>query len=78
MKDIDSQMTEIVKRLESLEREVRELKNLLLMEDDSAMKRKLVSLRGMGRALATEDEIERAIEEAKKSILPRIEDDLRN
>ena len=59
-------------------RETRELKSLLFSKEDSVLEKKLVSLRGMGKPLVTKDEIENAIEEAKKSVIPRIEDDLRN
>ncbi|MBE8540565.1 hypothetical protein [Geoglobus acetivorans] len=71
-------MTEIVRRLELLEREIRDLKSLIFSKEDPALEKKLVSLRGMGKPLAEDDEIENAIEEAKKSIFPKIEDDLRN
>lgn len=60
---------EATKKLEELEREVQTLRSLVLLERDALFEKKLVSLRGMGRLLVSEDELERAVEEAKKSVL---------
>jgi hypothetical protein len=59
---------EATKKLEELEREVQTLRSLVLLERDALFEKKLVSLRGMGRLLVSEDELERAVEEAKKSV----------
>lgn len=59
---------EATKKLKELEREVQRLRSLVLLDRDALFEKKLVSLRGMGRLLVSEDELERAVEQAKKSV----------
>lgn len=59
---------EVAKKLEELEREVQNLRGLVLFERNALFEKKLVSLRGMGKLLVSEDELELAMEKAKKSI----------
>jgi hypothetical protein len=59
---------EATKKLEELEREVKNLRGLVLFERDTLVEKKLVSLRGMGKLIASEEGLEGAIEEAKKSL----------
>jgi hypothetical protein len=70
-------MMEVVKKLDELEREIQKLKNLILFREDSLSEKKLVSLRGAGRLLVSEDELEEAMAKAKKSIFSGIEDVIR-
>jgi hypothetical protein len=70
-------MMEVVKKLDELEREIQKLKNLILFREDSLSGKKLVSLRGTGRLLVSEDELEEAMAKAKKSIFSGIEDVIR-
>jgi len=59
---------EAIKKLEELEREVKNLRGLVLFERDDVLEKKLISLRGMGKLKVSEEELEGAIEEAKKSL----------
>ncbi|HIH96987.1 MAG TPA: hypothetical protein HA348_05880 [Thermoplasmata archaeon] len=59
---------EAIKKLAELEREVKNLRDLVLFERDALFEKKLVSLRGMGKLIVSEEELEGAIEEAKKSL----------
>jgi hypothetical protein len=68
---------EVVKKLDELEREIQKLKNLVLFKEDLLSEKKLVSLRGTGRLLVSEDELEEAMAKAKKSIFSGIEDVIR-
>ncbi len=61
-------MMDILKKIEDLEKEVLELKSLILLKENGVFDKKIVSLRGMGKLLVSEDELEKAIEEAKKSL----------
>ena len=59
---------EIEKKLEELEKDIQNLKALMLFENDILCEKKLVSLRGMGKILVSEKELDEAIEEAKHFI----------
>ncbi len=59
---------EVVRKLDELEREIQRLKNLILFREDLLSEKKLISLRGTGRLLVSEEELEEAIAKAKKSI----------
>ena len=65
---------EVMKKIEDLEKEIQELKSLILLKGDEIFDKKIVSLRGMGKLLVSEDELEKAIEEAKKSLFAGAED----
>jgi hypothetical protein len=56
---------ETAKRLEELERNIQNLKALMLFKNDALCEKKLVSLRGMGKVLVSEKELDEAIEKAK-------------
>lgn len=58
----------VEERLDKIERELQDLKSLLVSERNSLTRRKPVSLRGMGKILVSEDELEKSIESAKKSV----------
>ncbi|MFW6186275.1 MAG: hypothetical protein ACOC5C_06295 [Halobacteriota archaeon] len=58
----------VEERLDKIERELQDLKSLLVFERETLIKRKPVSLRGMGKILVSEDELEKSIESAKKSV----------
>jgi hypothetical protein len=59
---------EAIKRLEELEREVKNLRGLVLFERDAVLEKKIVSLRGMGKLKVSVEELEEAMEEAKESL----------
>ncbi|MGB9631326.1 MAG: hypothetical protein ACPL09_05035 [Candidatus Methanodesulfokora sp.] len=63
-------MTSSTERLDYLEKKVQILKNLLLFGEDFLIEKKLVSLRGLGRLLVSEEELEKAIARARRSIFP--------
>ncbi|MBU7045236.1 MAG: hypothetical protein HXS54_02280 [Theionarchaea archaeon] len=69
---------EIEKKLEELEKDIQNLKALMLFENDILCEKKLVSLRGMGKILVSEKELDEAIEEAKHSLFRGVEDALRD
>jgi hypothetical protein len=69
---------EIEKKLEELEKDIQNLKALVLFENDVLCEKKLVSLRGMGKILVSEKELDEAIEEAKHSVFRGVEDALRD
>ena len=69
---------EATKKLEKLEREVQNLRGFVLFERDTLFEKKLVSLRGMGRLLVSKDELEWAVEKAKKSVFAGIENVIRD
>lgn len=50
----------------------------MLFENDALCEKKLVSLRGMGKVLVSEKELDEAIEEAKQSLFCGVEDALRD
>jgi hypothetical protein len=58
----------IEKKLEELEREIKTLKSLMLLERDELFEKELVSLRGMGKLIVSEEELDEAIKKAKKSL----------
>jgi len=55
-------------KLEKIEKELQNLKALIIFGKDTLVEKKPVSLRGICRVLVSEDELEKAIEDAKKSI----------
>lgn len=69
---------ETARRLEDLEKEIQRLKGLLLLEKDTVAEKKIISLRGMGKLLVSEDELEEAIENAKRSLFSGVKDALRD
>jgi hypothetical protein len=56
--------TLIIKKLDTIEKEIKGLKMLLRKENP----KKIVSLRGMGRLKVPEKELDKAIIDAKKSL----------
>jgi hypothetical protein len=69
---------EIAEKLEKLEKDIQNLRALVLFENDALYEKKLVSLRGMGKVLVSEKELDEAIEEAKQSLFCGVEDALRD
>ena len=65
---------EIAKKLEELEKDVQDLKTLILSENNESLERELISLRGIGKALVSEKELDESIEKAKKSLFCGVED----
>jgi len=69
---------DIVKKIEDLEREIHNLKSLVLVRENAFSETKLVSLRGIGKLSVSEDELEESIEKAKKSLFAGVEDAVRD
>lgn len=69
---------EIAKKLEKLEKDIQNLRALVLLENDALYEKKLISLRGMGKILVSEKELNESIEKAKHSLFRGVEDALRN
>jgi len=67
-----------MKKIEELEKDIQNLKALVLFKDDTLFEKKLVSLRGMGEVHVSEKEIDKAIEEAKRSLFHGDKDVVRN
>ncbi len=65
---------EIAEKLEKLVEDIQNLRALVLFENDALCEKKLVSLRGMGKVLVSEKELDEAIEEAKQSLFCGVED----
>lgn len=65
---------EIAIELEELKKEIQSLRGLILFGKDELLEKRLVSLRGMGRLLVSEDELEEAIKRAKKSVFAGMDD----
>jgi|GEM_PF-1686776 hypothetical protein len=61
---------EVLNRLNNLENEILGLKHLIYGKMHKKIKRK--SLEGMGKLLVSEEELEKSIEEAKKSLVKGI------
>ena len=59
---------EVAEKLEKLEEEIRNLRALVLFESDTLFEKELISLRGMGKRLVSEKELDEAIKDAKKSL----------
>ena len=55
------------RKIDDLEKEIRSLKSLVLFGEDALLERKLVSLRGMGKLLVSEKELEQFLTQARKS-----------
>jgi hypothetical protein len=56
------------RKIDDLEKEIRSLKSLVLFGEDTLLERKLVSLRGLGKLLVSEKEMEQFLAQAKKSL----------
>lgn len=56
-------MSMVYKKIEFIEKELKNLKTLVLKE-----KKKTVSLRGMGKLLVSNEELDKAVEDAKKAL----------
>jgi len=67
-----------MKKIEELEKDIQNLKALVLFKDDTLFEKKLVYLRGMGEVQVSEKEIDKAIEEAKRSLFHGDKDVVRN
>jgi len=59
---------QVEEKLEKIEKELQSLKALVIFGRDTLVEKKPVSLRGICRILVSEEELEEAIEAAKKSI----------
>ena len=68
---------ELAKKLEELERELQSLKGLVLFREDALFEKRLISLKGMGRLLVSEEELEEAITKAKKSLFAGVKNVIR-
>ena len=55
-------------KIKELKKEIQSLKDIILFGKDELIEKRLVSLRGMGRLLVSESELNEAIERAKKSV----------
>ncbi len=69
-------MIEIAKRMEALERKTQKLKSPPFLKEELVLEKRLVSLRGLGKLLVSENELEDAIDKAEISIFSKIEDDV--
>ena len=69
---------EIAKKLEELEKDIQDLKTLILSEKNESLEKELISLRGIGKALVSEKKLDKAIEKAKKSLFCGVEDVVRD
>jgi len=69
---------ETARRLEELEKELQSLKGLLLLERAAVAEKKIMSLRGMGKLLVSEDELEATIDNAKRSLFSGAKDAVRH
>jgi hypothetical protein len=58
----------IAEKLEKLEKNIQNLRALVLFENDALCGKRLVSLRGIGKILVSEEELDESIEGAKKSL----------
>jgi len=67
-----------MKRIEELEKDIQNLRALVLFESDALFEKELISLRGMGKILVPEKELDEAIEEAKRSLFYGVEDAVRD
>jgi hypothetical protein len=56
------------RKIDDLEKEIRSLKSLVLFGEDTLLERKLVSLRGLGKLLVSEKEMEQFLAQARKSL----------
>ncbi len=56
------------RKMDELEKEIRNLRSLVLFREDALLEKKLVSLRGMGKLLVPEKELEESIGQARKSL----------
>jgi len=69
---------EVSKKLEELEKDIQNLRALVLFESDALFEKELISLRGMGKIIVPEKELDEAIEEAKRSLFYGVEDAVRD
>ena len=65
---------EIEKNLEELEKDIQDLKTLMLTEDNKSPEKELISLRGIGKPLFSEEKLDETIKEAKKSLFHGVKD----
>ncbi|MBU7024420.1 MAG: hypothetical protein HXS40_09670 [Theionarchaea archaeon] len=65
---------EIAEKLEKLEKDIQDLRALVLLGNDALYEKKLVSLRGMGKILVSEEELNESIEKARHSLFRGVED----
>jgi len=65
---------EIAEKLEKLEKDIQDLKTLIISEESESLEKELISLRGIGKALVSEKELDEAIKEAKKSLFHGVDD----
>jgi len=64
--------------IKEIKKEIQSLREMVLFGKDDLIEKKLVSLRGMGRLLVSESELEEAIGRAKKSVFKGTQNVLRN
>jgi hypothetical protein len=69
---------EIAEKFEELEKDIQNLRALVLFKNDALCEKKLVSLRGMGKILVSEKELDEAIEKAKQSLFCGLEESSQN
>jgi ribosomal protein L29 len=69
---------ETARRLEELEKEIQSLKGMLFFERDAVLEKKNISLRGMGKRLVSEEELEEAIDTAKRALFSGVKDAVRD
>lgn len=69
---------EIAKKLEELEKDIQDLKTLILSENNEKIEKELISLRGIGKSLVSEKELDEAIEKSKKSLFHGVENVVRD
>lgn len=56
------------RKIDDLEKEIQSLRSLVMFGEDALLERKLVSLKGMGKLLVSEKELDQFLAQAKKSI----------
>lgn len=64
--------------IKEIKKEIQSLKEIVLSGKDDLIEKKLVSLRGMGRLLVSESELEEAIQRSKKSVFKGTQNVIRN
>jgi ABC-type Fe3+-citrate transport system substrate-binding protein len=67
---------EIERKLRNIEKSIDDLKMLVLFKDDALYEKKLVSLRGIGKILVSEKEMDEAMKKAKKSLFQGVQKSL--
>ncbi len=64
--------------IKEIKKEIQSLKEIVMSGKDDLIEKRLVSLRGMGRLLVSESELEEAIGRAKKSVFRGSQNVIRN